>query len=227
MKLFIDIETFGIPPAPPEMPTKDDVKLGNLKDPLKIEAKIKESLPILQAEAWEKHEQEWRKNALSSLKCNIITVAYAFDNNPPESFNIEGTPAEIELETMSQLNDLLKSVAPEHVTMEIIAHNGMAFDYPYLAHRGLKYGFKYLYETFNVTRYDTRAKDTMVMFRMSDYRSYYSLNAILEYFGFGQKTDHGSQVHDMFLQGQIDKINEYCRNDVKLLQQVYNTLTQF
>ena len=83
--VFVDIETFGNEPELKELilPTRDDVKVGNLKDPAKIEAKIAEVLPAMKLEAMAKHdeayEQEWRKNALKSTKLTVIVLCYSVD----------------------------------------------------------------------------------------------------------------------------------------------------
>src|SRR5690606_40617810 len=93
MELFIDIETFGQKPEEKELilPTRDDVKLGNLKDVAKIEMKIQEALPAMIAEAKAKHDEafdkEWRGNALKSTNGYIIAISYAIYCSPEDNMS--------------------------------------------------------------------------------------------------------------------------------------------
>jgi predicted PolB exonuclease-like 3'-5' exonuclease len=229
--LFIDIETFGDKPEFPEVEqvTADDVKVGNIKDPEKIAAKIAESLPALQQAAQDKAEEsfqkEWRGNAVKSIRCEVIAVSLAFDDGPVKNLAI-GKGGEVEL--MDHLNKILIDIEPDHRIIDVVAHNGFGFDFPILRHRGLKYGFKHLYEAFNVTKYDTRAKDTQVMFQGSDIRTYYSMDGIAKFFGFeGKSIMTGAEVHDYFLRGEIGLISEYCGKDVEALRRLYYKMIQF
>ena len=229
--LFIDIETFGNKPDYPEVEqvTADDVKIGNIKDPEKIAAKIAETLPTLQQAAKDKAEEafqkEWRGNAVKSTRCEVIAVSLAFDDGPIQNLTIDD---EGEIGLMHKLNQILADIDPDHRIIDVVAHNGFGFDFPILRHRGLKYGFKHLYEAFNVTKYDTRAKDTQVMFQGSDIRTYYSMDSLAEFFGFeGKSIMTGAEVHDYFLRGEIDLIAEYCGKDVEALRRLYHKLTRF
>lgn len=241
--LFIDIETFGDKPEnevfTPKLilPTRDNVKIGNVKDPDKIEAIIKEKLPFLIKEAKEKHnelvakihvehEKEWRGNALKSLKLNVIALSYAFDDEIVR--NIIGDEESI----FTQFNDILEEDKQRAITLRVIAHYGKAFDYPIIRHRAMKYGLETLYHTFTGSgRYDPRIIDTHEMFAGTDYRGHYSMDDVCKFFGIqGKKGMKGSEVHDHYLryldgnhQALID-ISNYCGWDVEALRNMYNVM---
>lgn len=225
--LFIDLETFGHEPEKPEvqMPTADDVRVGNLKDPRKIQEKIDKELPRLQAEARQKvdseFDKEWRKNALKSLHCSVICAAVAWNDEPVQSV------AGGDYAVMETLDALLENIDPQNIA--VIGHNLAFFDAPIIYHRAIKYGFKNLFHVFNFKRYDPRMMDTQQMFAGTDYKTHYSMNDVAEFLGLGSKTEgmDGSKVHDEYLAGNMDKIVEYCREDVKLLRKIFWMLNQF
>lgn len=227
-KLFIDIETFGHKPEEKEivLPTEADVKVGNLKDPQKIADKIAETLPVLQQEAKDKaateFEKEWRGNALKSLASDIVCVSLAFDDAPV--MNIYGGT---EQELMNELQNVIldKIGAQFTMTTMVIAHNGKGFDFPFLRHRAIKYKMTHLFRVFDFDRYSNRAVDTQELWGGTDWRGYYSLANIAKFLGIPAKTDmSGDKVHDHFLNGEIDKIANYCGEDVDVLRKVYNAL---
>lgn len=233
MELFIDIETFGQKPEEKELilPTRDDVKLGNLKDVAKIEMKIQEALPVMIAEAKAKHDEafdkEWRGNALKSTKGSIIAISYAIDNQPV--VNLSAKTEKQEVVILNDLNDALGEIAPHIPTLRTVAHYGKGFDFPWLRHRAIKYGFRNIYNAFTYNgRYDNRAVDTLELFQGTDFRNHYSLDSIATFFGLEGKTGMtGADVHDAFLAGEHGKIAEYCGHDVEVLRNVYNKIMRF
>ena len=229
--LYLDIETFGNEPerVEPTLPTRDDVKVGNLKDPAKIEAKIEEALPIMRAEAiakaHEDHQKEWRGNALKSVRGKIICISFAFNDDPVINLSIDDLDKEQDM--MRAFEEVIKDIAPAHLQTYVVAHNGMAFDFPWLRHRAIKYALKHLYELLTFSRYDPRAHDTQDLFRGSDYRNYYSMDSVAEFLGFeGKKGMTGADVHDEFLNNNIAGIADYCNNDVEVLRNVYKQITK-
>ena len=68
--IYLDIETIPLPVAEREFlrPSRDSIRLGNLKDPAKIEAKIAETVA-----AWERGEDA----ALDSLQARVALIGHA------------------------------------------------------------------------------------------------------------------------------------------------------
>lgn len=225
---YIDIETFGNKPEEKELtlPTRDDVKVGNIKNPELIEAKIKEVLPQMIAEAKAKHQdefdKEWRGNALKSLKCEIIALCYAVDDG--DVVKLKGTEKEI----MEALEAALLRMPIEKVhQIHFVAHNGNEFDYPFLRHRAMKYGLKRLLSILPSGKYSDKHIDTQVLFRGSQWKEHYSLDAICKFFGLeGKDGIDGSMVHDYYLNGKIDDIVDYCADDVvKRLRPIHKIMS--
>ena len=224
MNIFLDIETVGHKPEIPELvlPTRDDVSIGNLKDPKKIEEKIKKELPKLQQKAIDKQKQEfdkeWRKNALNSLKSDIVCLSFAIDDN--DVIGLKGTEEEI----MREFSRLISSINP--MTTNVVAHNGKEFDFTFLLHRGYKYRLVNVVKLFSFkSRYDPRAIDTMEKFAGTS-RNWYKLDDIAKFLGVEKKIKNinKSLVHDYYLDGRIDEIVEYCNKDVEALRRVYYIL---
>ena len=223
--LFIDIETFGNKPEEKEivLPTEADVKVGNIKDPAKIKAKVDEVLPQMIAEAKAKHKEEfdkeWRGNALKSLNLDVIALSYAIDDGDIVSLYGE------EKDIMAKFEAELISLGHELHSTRLVAHNGYEFDFPILRHRAMKYGHKKMLHFIPSSNRSDKHVDTMVLFRGSSYKSYYSMDNICKFFGIDGKGDiDGSMVHDMYLNGDIKKIAEYCSHDVDRLRAMYNIM---
>jgi hypothetical protein len=59
-----------------------------------------------------------------------------------------------------------------------------------------------------------------------DFKDYVSLDKIAKFLGLEGKEDgiDGSKVYDMWLEGQLEKIENYCRDDVELVREVYKII---
>jgi hypothetical protein len=59
-----------------------------------------------------------------------------------------------------------------------------------------------------------------------DFKDYVSLDKIAKFLGLGGKEEgiDGSKVYDMWLEGQLEKIEKYCREDVELVREVYKII---
>jgi hypothetical protein len=224
--LFFDVETFGNKPnreieLPTYIaPTKDDVALGNAKDPDKVKAIIEEKLPkmILEAEikhkeacakAYKDYDDEWRSNALKSLNLSVLCLCYAIDDS--EIVKLYGEEEEI----FKQFDAMLGCIGHQSQTFILVGHNIKGFDIPIIWHRAIKYKLKNIWNTFRVTRYSDRVHDTQDMFAITDARNHYSQDKISQFFGKKGKSDFsGKDVHDAYLNGEILKIVDYCADDV-------------
>ena len=235
--LTIDIETFGNKPEEKKeypiliLPTEADVAIGNTKDPEKIKAIIEEKLPKMIAEAIEKHkkdcekvdseyEAEWRGNALKSLKLTVICLCYAVDDG--EVVKLKGTEEEI----FARFNDFLASFGHESQSFILVGQNIKGFDIPIIWHRAIKYRLKHVWNTFRVHRYSDRVHDTQDMFAITDGRNHYSQDSISKFLGRSGKGDFcGKDVHDAYLRGEIDRIVDYCADDVIDCRENYYAIT--
>jgi len=109
----------------------------------------------------------------------------------------------------------------------LCAHNGKEFDFPYIARRMLVHGLK-LPALLNIAGkkpWEIRHIDTLELWKFGDYKHYTSLDLLTAIFGIpSPKADiNGSQVNEVYwIDQDIQRIAEYCQNDVIALVQLLN-----
>jgi 3'-5' exonuclease len=199
-KFYFDIETF----RSENPPSREEVQVpGNYKKPESIEQYINENI-----------EDIWNKTALNSLKGQIICIGYAFDDEPEQV--LTGTEEQI-------IKDLEKVLMSRNMMTEFIGHNIMGFDIPFIYHRAIKYKTKNLRNILPKSRYDKNVLDTMTLFAGTDWQAKWSLKNIANYLGIDNSKDEidGSMVGQLWLAGEKEKIYDYCKEDVRVLRQIY------
>jgi hypothetical protein len=124
--LVLDIETGPLPVEAREFlrPTRENVKLGNLKDPAKIEAKIAEEMAAFKS---------GDGAALDAISGQVL-LAGCMDADTGEVWHFSGP----ERELLIDLWDFIFEVNPDN----IIGHNVLAFDAPFLVRRSMVSGVK-------------------------------------------------------------------------------------
>ncbi len=198
--LFLDLETFS-----GDKPSLDSIKApSNYKDPDKIKAYKEENLDAI-----------WRKQALNSLKGKIIAIGYAFNDEPAEVM-------------FSEDEEFLLMEFDELITdpySKLCGHNILRFDIPFLLHRCWKYDLSNLQSILPTDKFDRRSMviDTLTIFSATNFGSdsWYSLDDIASFFGLPNKESSGSEIHDLWLNKEYDKIIEHCKFDVELTREIY------
>lgn len=112
----------------------------------------------------------------------------------------------------------------------ICAHNGMAFDFPFICRRMLinRMALPNILNIGTKKPWEVAWDDTAVMWKFADFKSYTSLITLCYVFGVEspkQEID-GSQVAQAFLDGKIQTIKKYCMQDVRALIEVYRGINQ-
>lgn len=107
----------------------------------------------------------------------------------------------------------------------LCAHNGKEFDYPFLARRMLIHGIKLpeLLDNAGKKPWEVKHLDTMELWKFGDYKHYTSLELLTTIFDIPSPKDDidGSQVAEVYWQEKdIDRIVEYCQNDVLAVAQL-------
>lgn len=110
--------------------------------------------------------------------------------------------------------------------LQLCAHNGKEFDFPYLCRRMLVNGIKlpYVLNTSGKKPWEVNHLDTMQMWKFGDYKHYTSLDLLASIFEIeSSKTDiDGSQVGKVYHEeNNLTKIAEYCMRDVAVTAQLY------
>ena len=102
----------------------------------------------------------------------------------------------------------------------LCAHNGMEFDFPYIARRSLVNNIS-LPEILNIAgakpwELKDRLIDTMQLWKFGDYKHYTSLSLLCELFNIPTPKDDidGSQVAKVYWEDKdLDRIIAYCEKD--------------
>jgi DNA polymerase elongation subunit (family B) len=111
-------------------------------------------------------------------------------------------------------------------TMRLCAHNGKEFDYPYLCRRMLINGIA-LPAALNLSgkrSWEVQHLDTMELWKFGDYKHFTSLDLLAALFNIPSSKDKidGSQVNYVYHHDKdLEKIAEYCREDVVVLAQLF------
>lgn len=208
--LYFDIETL----PGPERPTLEEVEAlapRNMKKP-----------ETIRAWAEENQEAQWRKQALDSMAGKILAIGYALNDAEPEVL-IQGRDGiECERDLLARFQDNLVGMG---TNPDFCGHNIKTFDLPWIWRKAVQHRLNPLCNMIPRARYDPRIKDTMELWA-ADFKDHVSLDAIARFLGLEGKTEgmDGSQVLDLYEAGELDRIAEYCGQDVRVVRSVYLTL---
>jgi DNA polymerase elongation subunit (family B) len=219
----IDVETIPNPGLPPEcLPQFDEstVKLGNLQDRFKIQAKIDEARA-----AWE-IGQDKRCSVDPDLCMVCCGVAMHFQNVPGEIPNISCKSAVTAADEAELLYEIWSCIrAAYEADVPIVGFNTMTFDLPVLVRRAmlLDVGVSPAMIRALLARQESNYRHYDLM-QLLGVRSPFSgkieakgLSYYLNLFGLGGKTwgMDGSQVYSLWKEGKINEIKNYCQTDVQ------------
>ncbi len=137
---------------------------------------------------------------------------------------------EDEKKLLKQFAAFVSQDAISKKSMKLCAHNGKEFDYPYLCRRMLVNGLKIpsLLNIAGMKPWDVPHLDTMEMWKFGDYKHYTSLKLLAAIFELPSSKEDidGSMVNGVFWRDKnIERIAEYCRQDVILLAKIYCRLS--
>jgi hypothetical protein len=158
------------------------------------------------------------------MQGRLLCLAWAIDDGPVESI-IVGINTETEETLINSFQNFILNIPVDIYNLEWVGHNIKTFDLPWIWRKALKYRCFDLARIIPRQRYDKRIKDTMEMWAV-DFKDYVSLDKIAKFLGLGGKEEgiDGSKVYDMWLEGQLEKIEKYCREDVELVREVYKII---
>lgn len=126
---------------------------------------------------------------------------------------------EVEKDLLSEFSDLLTRLCLKKKDVELCAHNGKEFDFPYIARRMLVngVGLPAILDVAGKKPWEIRHIDTLELWKFGDHKHYTSLDLLASVFQLeSPKADlDGSQVAQVYWQDKnINRIVEYCRRDV-------------
>ncbi len=178
-----------------------------------------------QEKAEEIGDSEWRKTSFDATQGHICCVGWAIDDSEPVSDFIQTINDEKEVLNLF-FSEIKKSHAHDHMRRPLfIGHNHVGFDLPFIFRRAVILGVEPpIWMPRLPKAWDESVFDTMV--EWAGHNNRISMDALCRALGIAGKDGmDGSMVCDSFLQGQIEKIAEYCCGDVHRTREIYRRMT--
>jgi len=212
------------------------VKVGNMKDPAKIEAKIEaarlkfmtdkaavaENIEAARSEAWQTFRD---RAALSPLTGRVLAIGWWNPEMPKGYVNCihDGTPSVDEDQLIENFLSMADAVLSDGGSL--VGHNIIGFDLPFLLRRGLKY---YISPPKTITTALAQYRPSNLIDTMREWQfgnraeGFVKLDQLAAFFGTRRKTGDGAYFHKKFF-GTPEEQQEalaYCRNDVVMTAEI-------
>jgi 3'-5' exonuclease len=211
--LFLDIETVPV--------TRDYHMLGKHMQDL-WDKKV--ALPVKNDEGLP--EELWERAGLYAEFGKIICISAGIFSSleEPRRFRIKSFAGDDEADILKGFCRLLEKFRPG-IEINLCAHNGKDFDFPYMGRRMIINGIP-VPEVLNVAGkkpWEVHFLDTMELWKFGAYRHYISLALLAEILDIPNPKDEidGSQVGRVYYEdGDIRRIIRYCEKDVLTVAQI-------
>ena len=210
--LAFDIETTAAPNAAFYF-NPDDIKLGNIKDEAKRDAKI--------AEAKSAHME---KAALSPITGKILAVGFSEDGE--RSALTYETEAELIVETIKRISDQLMAQRP------VTCWNGINFDFPFLFKRAILHDIQWPSHIWDLKKGYPHSCiiDLMRYWNMGNRMEFTKMDTVSRFLGGPGKPSGvtGGDFGKLFNGSDTDRIKaiDYLLNDMKILDHLTKTMLQ-
>jgi len=154
----------------------------------------------------------------------IICIAVGFIQK--ETLHTRSFAGDDEVSLLKAFSHFIEHHKPFNRPVQLCAHNGKEFDYPYIARRMIinRLPIPALLDNAGKKPWEVQLIDTLELWKFGDYKAYTSLNLMAHVFGLpSPKQDmDGSMVGAFYWQHKaLDKIVRYCCNDVVTLVNVF------
>lgn len=159
-------------------------------------------------------------------KIICISVGIIVPSNGNLAFKLKSYYGDDEAELLSQFATMLSGFSARKPNINLCAHNGKEFDFPYIARRMLVNGIK-VPDILNIAGkkpWEVKFLDTMELWKFGDYKNYTSLNLLAYIFGIPSPKDDidGSEVAQCYYElNDLGRIVRYCEKDVLTVAQLY------
>ncbi len=194
-----------------------------------------EDLPIHLQELWDLKSRYQRKAEESAAefyakagiwaefgKIVCISIGYFFQQNKQVHLKVMSFVHDDEKILLKQFIELMNK---QNQQLQLCAHNGKEFDFPYLCRRMLINGLPIptQLQIAGKKPWEIKHLDTMELWKFGDYKNYTSLNLLAAVFGLPTpKNDmDGSMVKEVYYKDKnLERIARYCEQDVITTAQV-------
>jgi len=213
-----------------------EVKLGNMKDSAKIEARIEvarlkfttdkaavaENIETARSEAWQTFRD---RAALSPLTGRVLAVGWWNPDTPDSDAAtiLEGNESVSEKEVIEHFLSLADAVLSDGGSL--VGHNIIGFDLPFLLRRGLKYGIR---SPKTITNALAQYRSSSLIDTMREWQfgnraeGFVKLDQLAAFFGTRRKNGDGADFHKKFFGAPEERHEalEYLNNDVMMTVEV-------
>jgi predicted PolB exonuclease-like 3'-5' exonuclease len=209
--LFLDIETVPVKPE------------------------LSDFTPAMQA-LWDKKSSLFRKEEQSASdvfqragiyaefgKIICISAGIIKEKNP-YTFRLKSFYGDDEQVLLSEFSEMLARFSKNR-EIQLCAHNGKEFDYPYIARRMVinRMVIPDILNNAGKKPWEVKLLDTVELWKFGDYKSYSSLNLLTTILGIPSPKDDidGSMVADTYWkEHDLKRIVTYCEKDVLAVAQI-------
>lgn len=155
-------------------------------------------------------------------KIICISVGFFYNHLGKHHFRIASYYGEDEKEILQQFTNLLSAQVSD---LQLCAHNGKEFDFPYLCRRLLINGLQIptVLQIAGKRPWEINHLDTMELWKFGDYKNYTSLALLAAVFGIPTPKEDmdGSMVRALYYETRdLLRIVTYCQKDVVTTAQI-------
>ncbi len=170
-------------------------------------------------------EEQWRKGSLNGFTGEIISLAWAIDDDDVTSlFRRPGEPEADLLKAFFDQLILSEQVGDrDYRRFTFIGHNVIGFDCRFLLQRCWVNNVKPPVQIPADARHGTVVFDTMK--EAAGYSGFISMDALAKALGLeGKQGMTGADVWPAYQKGEYDKIQAYNESDVETVREIYKRL---
>jgi len=199
--IYCDIETV----SGMNKPSADDIKApANYKDPIKIQEYQLTNV-----------EEAWRKQALDSMKGEIICIGFAMGDGEIHVIH-EAT----EQATIYAFANQIKLIQGQyHEVLKWCGWNIQTFDLPWLWRKAVQYGIGSLRDA--IPKDNRNFILDLMKIWSSDFKDYNSLESVAKFLGIKHEGGRGSEIHDLWQIGENGLIDDHCRRDIETVREIH------
>ncbi len=197
-----------------------------------------ESVPDNFKEFWDKKSSRFRDEEQSASdvyqragiysefgKIICISVGIIVYKNDNKTFRLKSFFGDDESFLLLEFAEMLNKYNSSNKDLQLCAHNGKEFDFPYIARRMLINGIKLpkMLDIAGKKPWEVMFLDTMELWKFGDYKNYTSLNLLTQIFNIPTPKDDidGSMVADVYWKDKdLQRIVKYCEKDVLAIAQL-------
>lgn len=219
MNIFIDIET---------IPDQREGALQAYIDAVEAPGNYKKQESIaawLSDNAKAEGEKSWRKTSFNAACGEICVIGLAFDGDEPIA--LQRDLGESERDLLIEFNDLVAAkLSHSAINPYFVGHNVLKFDLRFIWQRMVIHGVR---PNFAIPHTDRPggSKHFDTMFQWAGFGERISQDNLARALGLPGKPDDidGSKVWDFVAAGNLDRVAEYCLDDVSQVRDIYARLT--